>query len=223
MKTLVKLSAVVLVGFAVMLCSGCASAPKESGFLGNNYAKLQPSPQGGVSERWLKPGVDFSKYNKVMVDSVVFYFADESEDKGIDPEQMKELSDAFNQQFADTLKDKYPMVAEPGPDVLRVRIALTNIKKSKPVLSTVTSIIPVGIVVSTVKKTSEGSWAGSGATTAEAEILDSMSNDVVAVALDRQTAGFWDRFSSLGSAKAAFKTWAERIVSFLDFAHAVKQ
>ena len=41
--------------------------------------------------RWLKPGVDFAKYNKIMLETVIFYFADDSEYKGIDPVAMKEL------------------------------------------------------------------------------------------------------------------------------------
>ncbi len=44
--------------------------------------------------RWLKPGVDFGKYNKIMLDSVIFYFGDDSEDKRIDAQDMKELADA---------------------------------------------------------------------------------------------------------------------------------
>ncbi|MBP1749858.1 MAG: putative rane protein [Deltaproteobacteria bacterium] len=102
-----------------------------------------------------------------MIDSVVFYYAPDSEDMGIDGEQMKELTDAFNTELVTVLKDSYSIVAEPGPDAARLRIALTHIKKSKPVVSTVTSIIPVGIVISVIKRGTTGSWTGSGATSAE--------------------------------------------------------
>jgi hypothetical protein len=64
--------------------------------------------------RWLKPGVDFGKYNKVMLDSIVFFFADDSDYKGMDPQQLKELADNFNQQLVNTLKAAYPIVADPG-------------------------------------------------------------------------------------------------------------
>jgi Protein of unknown function (DUF3313) len=46
--------------------------------------------------RWLKPGVDFAKYNKLMLDSVVFFFAEDSEYKGMDPQELKEIADAAN-------------------------------------------------------------------------------------------------------------------------------
>jgi hypothetical protein len=202
-----------------MTVTSCASFSKQSGFLDGYYKNLQPGPEGGAKQRWIKPGVDFSKYDKVMLDSVVFYFAPDSEDQGIDPEQMKELSDAFNKELVDALKDGYPIVADPGPGVLRLKFALTGIKQSRPVLSGLTSVVPVGLAVSVVKKGSTGSWTGSGATRGEVIAIDPMSNDVLGVAVDEQSAGFTERFSKYGSAKEAFKFWAGRFRVFLDQAH----
>jgi len=203
--------------------SSCASVQKDSGFLNGYYKNLKPGPEGGAQQRWLKPGVDFSKYNKVKLDSVVFYFAPDSEDKSIDPVVMKELSDDFDMELVNALKDKYPIVADPGPDVVHFRIALTGVRNSKPVLSGVTSIVPIGLAISVVKKGTAGSWTGSGATGAELMALDSQSEEVIAVARDEQTAGFTERFSRYGSAKEAFKFWAERLRKFMDEAHGVKK
>ena len=215
MKT-VKTMMALVIGLALITCAGCATGPKYSGFLGDYDKKMQPGPEGGAKYRWLKPGVDFSKYNKVMIDSVVFYFADDSEYKGIDPEFMKEMADKFNLALVEALKGSYPIVAQPAPDVIRLRFAITGIKQSMPILSGVTSVVPVGIAISIVKKGSTGSWTGSGATSAEVMLLDSSTNDVVGVAEDEKTAGFTERFSKWGSAEEAFKFWAERVKVFLD-------
>jgi hypothetical protein len=107
-------------------------------------------------------------------------------------------------------------VTEAGPDVARIRIAITNIKPSKPGLSAVTSILPVGLAVSTAKRGATGGWAGSGETCAEVMVLDSDTNDVILMAADQQKAAFSSRFSKYGSAKDAFKFWSERIVGFID-------
>jgi len=213
----------ITIGFSLALSGVCfAAKDKSSGFLGEYSKNLQPGPKDGVKKRWLKQGVDFSKYNKVMLDSVVFYFAPDSEDKGIDPEVMKELSDAFNKELVAALKDSYPVVSEPGPDVVRIKIALTGVKQSRPVLSGVTSIVPVGLAISVVKKGATGSWTGSGATGGELLVIDTKSNEVVGAAQDEQTAGFTERFSKYGSANEAFKFWAGRIKTFMDQAHSVK-
>ncbi len=224
MNRSMRLAMVAALSLALAIsATGCASFSKQSGFLDGYYKNLQPGPEGGAKLRWMKPGVDFSKYDKVMLDSVRFYLAADSEDLGVDPEQMKELSDAFNKELVNALKDKYPIVAEPAPGVIRIRVALTGIKQSMPVLSGVTSIVPVGLAVSIVKKGTTGAWTGSGATRAELMAIDPMNNDeVIGVAVDEQSAGFTERFSKLGSAEEAFKFWAGRIRIFLDQAHGVK-
>jgi len=198
-----------------------ADQPTE-GFIGEYAKNLVPGPKDGVKMRWLKPGVDFSKYNKVMLDSVIFFFAKDSAYKGMDPQELKDLADSFNLQIINTINDKYPVVAEPGPDVLRLRIAVTDMKASKPVVSGITSVIPVSLGLSIVKKGATGSWAGSGATSAEAMVLDSMTNDVIAVAQDDRSAAFAERFSKWGSAEEAFKFWGERVRLFLDGTRSAK-
>ena len=234
MKTAVRTLLVVAMGIALVTftiscastgsqAKGAAAAPQTEGFLNGYYKDLQPGPEGGAKMRWLKPGVDFGKYNKVMLDSVIFFFADQSEYKGIDPQAMKELADACDQQVIDVLKGTYPLVAEPGPDVVRIRFAITDLEQSRPVLSAVTTVVPIGLGISIIKKGATGSWTGSGATGAELMAIDSMSGDVIAVAQDKKTAGFTERFSKWGSAEDAFKFWGERIKLFLDQAHGMKQ
>ena len=118
-----------------------------------------------------------------MVDSVIFFLADKADYKGIDPQEMKELADAFNKDLVAAFKEKWPIVAEPGPDVARLRIAITNIQPSKPGYSAVTSVIPVGLGVSLVKKGATGGWSGSGDTCIEVMALDSTTEEVYSWAL----------------------------------------
>lgn len=222
MKTAGKRVMAVVVGLVLVMSVGCATAPKPTAFLGTYAENLEPGPKGGVKERWIKPGVNLAKYNKIMLDSVIFYFADESEYKGIDPVEMKELADACNKEMVNVLNPAYPMVAEPGPDVLRIRFAVTDMKQSRPIISGITSVLPIGLGISLIKKGATGSWTGSGATSVEALFIDSMTNNVVAAAKDKRTAGFTERFTKWGSAEDAFKYWAERIKKNLDDARGMK-
>jgi hypothetical protein len=229
MKTKGKAFWTVLSVSALMaFVAGCATtqtAPDQQGnsFLGSYYKDLAPGPEGGAKMRWLKPGVNFAKYNKVMLDSIVFFFAEDSDYKGMDPYALKELGDGFNQQFVNALKDTYPVVSEPGPDVVRIRIAVTDLKASKPGLSAISSVVPAGLGISIIKKGASGSWAGSGATSAEFMAIDSMTGAVIAVAQDERSAGFTERFSKWGSAEDAFKFWGERVKLVMDSFHKSKQ
>jgi len=172
--------------------------------------------------RWLKPGVDFAKYNKFMVDYVIFALADDSEYKGIDGDEMKKLGDAASLALVNSINEKYPVVTEPGPDVARIKVAIVGLKQSRPVLSGVSSVIPVGLGISVVKKGGSGGWTGSGATTAEMMLLDSMRNEVIAAVHDEYAAGFTERFTKWGSTEEAFKFWAKRGLESLDAAKAAK-
>jgi hypothetical protein len=82
------------------------------------------------------------------------------------------MADSFNKELVAAFNGRYPMVAEPGPDVARLRIAITNVKQSMPVVNAVTSVVPVGLAVSLVKKGATGGWSGRGETSAELMALD---------------------------------------------------
>ena len=194
---------------------------KSSGFLDGYYDKLQPGPKDGVKQRWLKPGTDFTKYNRVVLDSVVFFLSDDSY-KGIDPQDMKDLADGFNKEVVAAFPDKSRFVAEAAPEVARIRFAITGLKQSNPGRSAVSTVVPVGLAINLVKKGASGSWSGSGATSMEVMVLDSMTNEVIAVAIDDRTAGFTERFSKWGSAQEAFKFWAQRLKLFVDDTRSIK-
>ncbi len=210
---------VLLVGMVFLAgctTTGPAPAPQKADFLGEYARKMEPGPPGGARMRWLKPGVDFRKYKKVMVDYVVFALADDSQYKGINGDEMKKLGDACTQAIVDALKDKYAIVADPGPDVVRFRFAIVDLKQSRPGLSAVTSVIPIGLGISLVKRGATESWSGSGATTSQLMVLDSATHEVIAVAEAEYHAGFTERFSKWGSAEEAFKYWGQRLRQFMD-------
>ncbi len=200
----------------VMFLASCATAPPKTTFLGEYYKNLEPGPEGGVKKRWVKPGVDFAKYKRFMVDYVVFALAEDSESKIINGAEMKTMGDVCTLAIIEALKDKYPIVSEPGPDVLRFRFAIVDLKQSRPVLSGVTTVVPVGLGISLIKKGATDSWSGSGATTSQLMVLDSMTNEVIAVAEDEYKAGFTERFSKWGSAEDAFKYWGKRLRKIMD-------
>ncbi len=224
MNRLIRLVMIAALSMALALsASSCASVQKPSGFLEGYYKDMKPAPGlEGSWMSWVKPGVDFKKYDKLMLDGVVFYLSPDSVDKGIDPDIMKDLADTFNLDMVNAVKDNYPIVAEPGPDVMRIKFALTGIKQSRPVLSGATTIIPAGLAISVVRKETTGAWSGSGATGSEVMVIDSVTNDVIAVVQTQYTAGFTERFTKYGSAKDAFKFWADKLRYLLDKAHGVQ-
>lgn len=216
MKKAQALILAVLVVVAFTISTAFAEDIQFSGFLGDKsmYDKLKPGPKGKAQFRWIKSGENFKKYEKLMIDSVIFYLANNS-DKAIDPEDMKDLADSFNKEIIMALKDKHRIVSEPGPDVARISIAITNVKPNKPVRSTVSSVIPVGLGISLIRRGVTGGWTGGGETGIEAKVTDSLTDEVIMMAVDLRKAAFSERFTKMGAAKDAFKFWAERMTEFI--------
>jgi hypothetical protein len=136
---------------------------------------------------------------------------------------LQELSDKCNKALAEAVGAKYPVVNQPGPDVVRVRFGIIDLKKSYPVFSGVTSILPIGLAIGLIKRPITGRWTGGGSTVAQVMAKDSANDEVIAVAQDSYEAGFWERFSSYGQAEDAFKMWGEKLVKFLDEAKTGKK
>jgi hypothetical protein len=201
----------LFIGFMVL--AGCATksglkyegvfVPKE---LVNKFEKVDDHRL-----RWMRPGHDFAKYNKFMVDYVIFALAPDSEYKGINADEMKKLADAASLALVNSIKEKYEVVSEPGPDVARVRFAISDLKQSSPAMSAVTSVVPVGLAFSLVKKGTSDEWAGGGLTKGEVMILDSQTNQVIAAGYGDYSAQFSQRFTTWGSVEDAFKKWGEGI------------
>lgn len=206
------LASVLVIGFGMTM--GCVSSqPKKlstSGFLGT-YPTFEKGADH-VDLRYLKKGVDFTKYNKVMMDEVVFFFNTDSDYKGIHPSQIQELTEAFHKTFIETFGTM--LTDKPGPDVIRMRLAVTDIDPSNPASGTISTVVPVGLAVSLIKKGATGEYIGIGSATAEVEFLDSITNERVAAAIDKAPGGKLD-VGKTSPVKSAFKYWSKRLYAFM--------
>ena len=205
------------------------------GFL-SDYSQLKP--EGGDSSAYIHrstPAIA-GKYNKVMVDRIKVFFADESEYQGIDPTDLKALTDYFHHALSKSLGDAYPLVTEPGPDVLHLRIAVTNIKPNKPIASVATLVVPflwVADAGTGVASDHPGSTAFVGQASIEAEALDSVSGEQIAAyveteipkkynwvsGVEKGVTGYLDSYSSWAYTKKAMDIWAKYIRERMDAMH----
>ena len=123
-------------------------------------------------------------------------------------DSLSTFSKIYVQELGDILTDK------PGPDVARMRMAITDLEPSKPAQGAMTTVVPAGLAVSLVKKGATGEYMGIGSASCEVEFLDSLTNERVAVGIDEYPGGKLD-IGELSPAKAAFKYWADRLAAFI--------
>ena len=65
-------------------------------------------------------------------------------------------------------------------------LAITNLKPNNSLTGTVTTIVPVGFAVSSIKKAATGSHIGMGSVGVEAELLDSQSGEILGAIIDHK-------------------------------------
>jgi len=142
----------------VLLMAGCASEtakPEEfSGYLGN-YDKLTEATdkQGHEVLRYVNPNLKRGSHTKIIVDDIVFYppFDEaalaEADPKGqVTKEALMKIRDYANEALQREVGKVMTLTNQPGPDTLRIRIALTGVSTSAEALH-VYEYIPVGLVI----------------------------------------------------------------------------
>ena len=205
---------------------------KAKDFL-SDYSKLTPVEGEKDAYRYIDPAVDFSKYQKLLLDRIKVWYKDDADYKGIDPDDLKALTDYFHQAIVKAVGDDYTVVNEAGPDVLRVRIAVTDLVPNKPEASVVSLVVPFAWVAdagSGAAKGETGSTAFSGEATIEMEAVDSVSSQQVGAYIDKEVGkkyqwskgvsegvnSYMGAYSKWTYTQKAMDAWAQRLKETLD-------
>jgi hypothetical protein len=194
-----------------LLLGACAREPRPSYFLGD-LSDLERLPSGdlNIAARYRKPGADLSRYTKILLDPVEVLYDASSDLAKLHPDERELLKGYFHDAIVTAVQDAYPVVSQPGPDVLRVRVAITDIDFSQ-------SFADIG-EMGQLRSFS----AIYGETAVEAEFRDSLTNERLAAAIDRrggEVSAYGGRIGTLGAARAAFVDWAKIFRRRLDQLH----
>jgi len=183
------------VSAAAIVLSGCAGSPPtqggtaasapHSGFL-SDYSKLRPLEGADGTYRYIDSGANLRSYNKILIDPVQVFVTPSPDYKGVQPDVIKRMADAFRMEFVGAVLSGYQVVEKPGPDVLRVRLAITGVQPVKPDLG-VTDFIPIKAVFN-VARDAAGAAPHVAEMSAEAEVLDA-NGRVVGAAVSTRKAG----------------------------------
>jgi len=65
-------------------------------------------------------------------------------------EERQELANTFHAALQEALSEDFEIVQVPGPNTIRVRVALTEAVASSPILDTISTYIPQARLVSTI-------------------------------------------------------------------------
>ncbi len=202
---------------AALLCAACASEPSTRN-LEVTHDGLVRVANSKVERAWVKPGVDFSQYTEAgLLDCFVSFRRNwKMNHQGVrtrDMERIKsELSDEFRQIFTKALESGgYPVVTDAADHVLLIRPAIIDLDVAAP------DTMSAG--------RSESFTTSPGVMTLVIELYDSVSNEILARAIDRKRARNVGnlRWTTSGTNRDAARKilgrWADLLVSRLDEVH----
>jgi hypothetical protein len=194
-----NLLTVLALGLMVVQCGCSAKLGKRTGFL-SDYSRLER--QSDISYRYIGPSV--GSYSRLIVDPVKAHFHTGSKASNLSDEELTDLQNYMHMAVLKALSDGYMVVYQPGPDVARIRIALTDVKKSKAMMNIVPTTKLVG--------------SGLGGASMEIEVLDSQTGVQVGAAIESQLGSRLSLkgITKWGDAKAVMDDWAKRLRARLD-------
>ena len=253
-KQFIKLSLAIAAALAIAGCAAPGGAPSGTvgattgastsgtvaseataanvarvGFL-TNYGRLQAMPGGGGMLCWRDSGVNWKQSDKVMFERIQVAFKPGS--NTVDPTDLKMLVDYFHSDLVKSVQGQVQVVQAPGPGVLRVRIALTNLVPTNTIASLAGTAAPYGFVAEIGSGAASGRPVGStpylGQTGMEAQFRDGASGTILGECADTEiglkyaadvnagaagaaeawVSGYMDSFSQWTYAKNAFDKWS---------------
>lgn len=202
-----RLLMVLAIGIMIIQCGcGSKSAPTV-GFL-SDYSKLAVVSDSTL--RYLPQEGGLRNYSRFIVEPIKIYFHEKSKASKIDEAQLEDLKQYMYWAIRNAFQGRYAIVGRPGAGVARVRIALTDLQKSNPVLNTLPQTKLAGV--------------GLGGASMEAELVDSLTGRQIAALVETQKG---KRLSlagmkTWGDAKAVMDDWAKRFRERLDEAHGMR-
>lgn len=118
--------------------AGCASQ-EPFPYAGIESAREMRPNKADESDRVLyayKTRVDWSRYKNVMLEPVTLYSGADEQFSGITSEDKRDLANYMTVEFSEALGKRFRFVSTPGPDTLRIRLTLTGVETTTPVLAT---------------------------------------------------------------------------------------
>ncbi|SKA46576.1 DUF3313 domain-containing protein [Enterovibrio nigricans] len=216
MKPTLRKAAIAVLSSALLF--GCATGNRIPATQFTTYEDFQAGPEGGVDLVWSRVGLPseerltnkLAQYDSVVIDRI---YVLTTEDNPLSDEQIKELTTYMAAQLKEKIIPFKRIVEEPEANTLRLSIALSNVETPNPILAVTSSLLPVGLGISTISKIATGEHTNVGSATVELLVSDANSDRPLFAAIDRESGNkdLATMIDSLDDAKDAINWWVDRL------------
>jgi hypothetical protein len=204
----------------LLLGAGCGTTVKRTaeqspvvcGFLGADLcAELAPGTKDEAGLRYVNPKGTFTQYDKVTIVVVGFFGSDPGK---VPPKDEQRLTDLFYKNLHEALAKRYQVVDEAGPGVAKVEVALLDAEAATPGVRSLTMVVPQLRLLSAGYALVAGTYPFSGGGQAAVRISDSLTEQVLGLAVDRRAGGGAIRTAAQwqwGDGENAIKAWSSQL------------
>lgn len=219
-RRLTKIALLLFISSFVLSCSSSNPLPTLNF---TSYQDFKAGPEGGVDLVWARAGLrnqtrlknKLAQYDTVVIDRI---FVLTSENNSLDDAQIAELTQYLVAQLTEKISPFKPVVDTPQQNSLRLSIAISDVETPNPLLAITSSLLPVGLGISTISKIVTGEHTNVGSATIELLASDANTQQPLFAAIDKETGNkdFLTMIDSLDDAKDAINWWVARLGKTLD-------
>lgn len=192
-------------------------AELQSGFL-TDYGDLAEGEQGQASFLYRAPQLDITRYKKILLDHVTLWRESDRGFGDIPDDDLNRLAVRLFTDLYEALDEDYEMVSEPGPGVMRVAVAITDVGHANAPMD----IYNADVAASDRVEHTSGPFDDSirkflANASLELELTDAVTRRVLAAALDRRLAERVQdgRFDDWADVEWGFDAWARLLATRL--------
>lgn len=201
----------------ILSASGCARTyqaryVEASGFL-SDYSILRDDRDGDALLSYWKEDADWPHYKKIIVDPVVVR---KTRDSGLNDRPQIEsarLKELLEYRVREALKKDFKLVTRPGPDTMRVQLAITDAETSTLWLDQLTTLYPSARASSLLKRLAFGTESFVGKASIERKVTDSTTGELLMASADCRAGGktLAGSFNDWDDVEQAYVYWAQQL------------
>ncbi|MFT5788272.1 MAG: hypothetical protein ACI8SJ_000375 [Shewanella sp.] len=216
-----NIARLVVIG-CMLLLVGCGTVQDyRKSQMFSTFEDFRPGPEGGSDLVWAQPNINsvadlnkiLNRYDNVIVDQAWLLLDDKERYDGLDDQDIVAVSKYLIDKIKDKASKRFTVVEKATDKTLRVSVALTNIETPNPILAVTSSIMPVGLGISSISKIVTGEHTNVGSATIELMISDAQTGKPIVAVIDRKGGNkdLSTMIDSTDDAKDAVDWWVERL------------
>jgi hypothetical protein len=182
----------------------------------SDAARMHQGPEGAAMSYYANPNADWPRYSRVMLAPVTSWdgnFAGQ-----VSPEDQIVLCDYMYEVLRRHLARQFVITDSPGPDVMRLKIAIVARGGAATGLRSVSSPLPDYRLERAVAELSPATYAFAGIAASDGEITDSTTGAPLLIWIDQRIGGGTTKPAAQwnwNDTRAAIEYWAETLTGRL--------